>query len=157
LKTALLGIKEIRLLNYVHYRKDEAKELLVEKFGWQDYGGIRLENDYCTFVTSYFLPQKFGIDKRIIELSAYIRQGWMTKERAKIELKKEPYMPKGLLGRIKKEYPDFGIYMKDKTKRTHEDFETYHKLFRRYKWLIWVLAKLNLVPETFYAKYARGL
>ena len=74
-----------------------------------------------------------------------------------MELEKEPYMPKGLLRRIKREYPDLNIYMKDETRRIHGDFETYHKLFRRYRWLIWVLAKLNLVPETFYAKYARGL
>jgi len=157
LKSALSGIKEIRLLNYVHYRKSGAKKLLAEKFGWQDYGGLRLENDYCTFVTSYLLPQKFEIDKRIVELSTHVRQGWITKSEAEKELEKKPYMPKGLLGRIKKEYPRFETYMKDKTRRIHKDFETYHKLFRRYRWLIWLLAKFCLVPKTFYDKYARGL
>ena len=156
LKSALLGIKEIMPLNYIHYRKSEAKKLLVERFGWQDYGGLRLENDYYTFVTSYLLPQKFSVDKRIIELSARVRQGWMTRKEALYKLGSPPYIPRGLMARIRKEYP-IELYMKDKARRTHEDFETYHKLFRRYRWLLWILAKFHLVPETFYAKYARGL
>jgi len=157
LKTAFLGIKEIRPLNYIQYRKSEAKKLLAEKFDWQDYGGLRLENDYCTFVTSYLLPKKFNVDKRIIELSTHVRQSWMTKSEAMEELEKKPYMPKGLLQRIKKDYPKLETYMNDKTRRTHKDFETYHRMFRRYRWLIWLLAEFNLVPKTFYSKYARGL
>jgi hypothetical protein len=38
-------------------------------------------------------------------------------------------------------------------RRYFSEFDTYHKSFRKYKWLLWVGLKLGLIPYTFYKKY----
>jgi len=155
LKAGFLGIKEIRLLNYIDYRKDDAKKVLRENVDWEDYGGHHLENKYTAFISSYFLPKKFGIDKRIIEYSALVRSGQLTREKAEKMLKKEPNLPNNILKEIKQKYSNFDNIMKSKSKKSFQDFETYHKLFKRYKFLIWIGSKLQLLPKTFYIKYAK--
>ncbi|MBC7262124.1 MAG: N-acetyl sugar amidotransferase, partial [Chloroflexi bacterium] len=58
------SIREVRLLNYVPYNKNEAKRILTEKYGWQDYGAKHYESVLTRFFQGYYLPTKFGIDKR---------------------------------------------------------------------------------------------
>ena len=154
LKWALSGIKEVRPLYFVTQRKKDIKNLLAKEYGWKDYGGHHLENKYTAFITSYLLPKKFGIDKRVIEYSAFIRSGQMTKGEARIKLKEKPYLAEGVLKEIKKAHPDINEIMR-KPIETYDSYETYHMLFRKYRWLIWLAVKLNLLPETFYIKYTR--
>ena len=85
------GIKEIRLLNYVPYSRAEAKRILSEKFGWQDYGLKHYESVLTRFFQGYYLPTKFGIDKRKAHFSSLILAGQMAREQALEELKKPPY------------------------------------------------------------------
>lgn len=87
----LKGIREVRLLNYVPYNKAEAKELLKRECGWQDYGGKHFESVLTRFFQGYYLPTKFGIDKRKAHFSSLILAGQMTREAALEELKQPPY------------------------------------------------------------------
>lgn len=80
------GIKDIRPYYYLYYSKSEAKEFLEKKFGWQYYGGHHHENIFTKFVMSYWLPVKFGIDKRKINLSAQVMSGYLSREKALSEL-----------------------------------------------------------------------
>ncbi len=154
LKWAFSGLKEVRPLCFLNMKKENMKKFLVTKYGWQDYGGHHQENKYTAFVSSYLLPRKFGIDKRIIEYSALIRSKHMTKREAREKLKEKPYLAEEVLDEIKKMYPYF-----DETMRmlvgSHTWFETYHKLFKKYRWLIWLAVKFHLLPKTFYLKYTR--
>ena len=84
-------IREVRLLNYVPYNRAEAKRILSERFGWQDYGAKHYESVLTRFFQSYYLPTKFGIDKRKAHFSSLILSGQMTREQALEELKKPPY------------------------------------------------------------------
>lgn len=77
------NIKDIRPYYYLDYSKKEAKIFLENEYGWQYYGGHHHENLFTKFVMSYWLPLKFGIDKRIINLSAQIISGEITKDEAK--------------------------------------------------------------------------
>lgn len=90
-------IREVRLLNYVAYNRAEAKQILKEKFGWQDYGAKHYESVLTRFFQGYYLPTKFGIDKRKAHLSSLILSGQMTREEALEELKKLPYPSEELL------------------------------------------------------------
>ncbi|MEW6273926.1 MAG: N-acetyl sugar amidotransferase [Bacillota bacterium] len=90
-------IREARLLNYVAYNRAEAKQILKEKFGWQDYGSKHYESVLTRFFQGYYLPTKFGIDKRKAHLSSLILSGQMTREEALEELKKPPYPNEELL------------------------------------------------------------
>jgi len=139
LKYALKGIKQIRPYYHMDITDSEKKEELRE-YGWEDYGVKHGENLYTEWVGYDYLPNNFGIDKRRVYLSAQIRSGLITKEQAKEELKKTH--------KVKKVYNEFaGV------KRTHKDFETYN--FKKYRFLLWVLANMKLVPYLFYKKYTK--
>ena len=154
LKWALSGIKEVRPLYFVNQKKKDIKLFLAREYDWKDYGGHHLENKYTAFVASYLLPKKFGIDKRIIEYSALIRSRQMTKGEARIKLENEQHLTEGVLEEIKELYPEFNEIMR-KPIVAHDSYETYHGLFRKYRWLIWIAVKLHLLAETFYIKYTR--
>lgn len=79
------------ILNYMDYNKDAAKELLITKYGWKDYGGKHCESFYTKFYQSYILPEKFGYDKRRAHLSSLIVSGRITREDALKELKHSSY------------------------------------------------------------------
>ena len=85
--------KQYHLLQTFYYDKLQAKKLLSEKFDWKDYGGKHFESVFTRFYQGYFLPQKFGIDKRKAHLSTLICAGQMTREDALAELQHPPYDP----------------------------------------------------------------
>lgn len=85
--------KQYHLLQTFHYNKIEAKRLLIEKFGWKDYGGKHYESVFTRFYQGYFLPVKFGIDKRKAHLSTLICAGQMTRQEALKELEQPTYDP----------------------------------------------------------------
>lgn len=79
-------IRSVRLLYYVPYNKDEVKDYIIEKLGWKDYGGKHFESRFTKFFQSYYLPTKFGFDKRKAHLSNLIISGQTSKEEALKEL-----------------------------------------------------------------------
>ncbi len=81
----------IDILNYLDYSKTNAKEFLIDKLCWKDYGWKHHESIYTRFYQGYILPKKFGYDKRKSHLSSLICSGEITREIALEELKNEPY------------------------------------------------------------------
>jgi len=84
-------IKMIRPYYYVSYNKREAQEFLKKEFNWEYYGGHHHENLFTKFAIACWLPRKFGIDKRIITLSAQILSGEISRDEALEEIKEAPY------------------------------------------------------------------
>ncbi len=82
------GIKVLRPLNYIPYVKEDAKKLLIEKFGWQPYPQKHFESRFTKFYEGYWLPTRFGYDTRRVQFSSLILTGQMTREAALEELKK---------------------------------------------------------------------
>ena len=95
-------IKRINILNYLNYNKEEAKKVLQKQLGWEDYGGKHLESVYTRFIQNYWLPEKFGFDKRRGHLSSSIVAGLISREEALTELQKELYTKEKLID--EKEY-----------------------------------------------------
>lgn len=85
------GIRVVRPLNYIPYIKEEAIELLVEKFGWQPYPQKHFESRFTRFYEGYWLPKKFGYDTRRVQFSSLILTGQMTRDEALEKLKQPPY------------------------------------------------------------------
>lgn len=85
------GVKVIHPLNMVHYNKDEVIDLLEEKIGWQQYANKHYENIFTRFFEGYWLPKKFGYDKRKTYFSSLILSGQMTREEALVKLAEQPY------------------------------------------------------------------
>ena len=88
------GIKLIRPLDYIPYNKDDAMQLLVEKYGYQKYPQKHFESRFTRFYESYWLPKKFGYDTRKVQYSSLILTNQMTREDALEKLKHPAYDPK---------------------------------------------------------------
>lgn len=86
-------IKTFRPLNYVPYIKDEAVELLKDRFGWQPYPQKHFESRFTRFYESYWLPEKFGYDTRKVQYSSLIVTNQMPREEALEKLKNPAYDP----------------------------------------------------------------
>lgn len=108
-------IKRVPILNYVDYDVKKVTELLSQEVGWRDYGVKHYESVYTRFIQSYILPKKFNIDKRKIHLSALIRDGQITRDKAIEEINKPPYEEKRM--------EDDKEYVIKKLGLTHEEFE----------------------------------
>ena len=76
------GVRVVKLLNYVHYIKEEAMQELIDRFGWQKYAHKHYESRFTRFYEGYWLPRKFGYDKRRAHFSSLILTKQMTREDA---------------------------------------------------------------------------
>jgi N-acetyl sugar amidotransferase len=85
------GMKIIKPLNYIPYIKEKAIQELNEKFGWQSYSNKHFENLFTRFYEGYWLPVKFGYDKRRAYFSSLILTGQLSREEALEILKHPPY------------------------------------------------------------------
>lgn len=87
----LFQIEEVRPLNYIDYRKDEAIATLKAFCDFNYYGGKHYESIFTKFVQVYYLPKKFHVDKRKSHFSSLIISGQLTRGEALEELKKSLY------------------------------------------------------------------
>lgn len=76
------GVKVVKPLNYIPFFKEAAMQELVDKFGWQKYAHKHYESRFTRFYEGYWLPTKFGYDKRRAHFSSLILTGQMTREEA---------------------------------------------------------------------------
>ena len=90
------GIKILKMLNFEDYDKAVAKQFLMDRFGWRDYGGKHYESRFTKFFQSYYLPKKFGFDKRRAHLASLVVSGQMKRDDALGVLKIPPYAEAGI-------------------------------------------------------------
>lgn len=86
----------VRLLNYIDYNKDDAIKILESELDWKYYGGKHYESTFTKFFQAYYLPTRFGFDKRKAHLSSLIVSGQLDKGKAEEELSKDLYHDKEL-------------------------------------------------------------
>jgi len=75
------GMQVIKPLNNFPYIKEEAMQELADRFGWQKYAHKHYESRFTRFYEGYWLPKKFGFDKRRAHFSSLI----LTKQLARDE------------------------------------------------------------------------
>lgn len=109
-------VKDVRPFYYIDYQKQQAKEMLINEYDWKDYGGHHHENLFTKFSMAYWLPKKFNIDKRIINLSAQILSGAIKRDEALNKIGK-PFASE-------KELEDLKNYTIKKLNLTEEEFKT---------------------------------
>lgn len=145
---ALKGIKQVRPFHYNAFDREAVEREMKSFINFKEYGGKHCENVYTEFVGAHLLPKEFGIDKRIVYLSALVRSGKITKGYAKTLFSVPPKFDTKKMGH---EADTILHTVKHRCKLKREDFDRYN--FKRYRPLIWVLAKLKVVPYTFFKKY----
>ena len=149
-KFGLKGIKQIRPFHYITDRT-VAEYHMKKHIGWCDYGAKHAENIYTEYVGVKLLPEKFGIDKRIVYLSARVRSKLMTKTEAHALMRLPAKFDMDKLGKAK-------AYIEDLAKspiQPREMFDRYDFRAWHMKAIVWLLAKFKVVPETFYVKYCK--
>jgi len=152
-------IKEVRILEYINYKKREVDEILKKELDWQYYGGHHHENVYTKFFQSYILPVKFNIDKRKTELSALVRTGQMSRDEALDEIAKNPYSCdvdtiRYALKKLELTEEEFDQILNMPAKSCN-DYRTLLPLIKFFKYPIKLACKLHLLPHIFYLKYAK--
>lgn len=75
-------IRTVALLNYVPYFYKDAKRIIAEELGWRDYGGKHYESVFTRYFQGYYLPHKFGYDKRLAHYSSLILSEQLTRDEA---------------------------------------------------------------------------
>lgn len=109
-------IQIVRPLNLINYNLQNALDELAEFSDYIYYGGKHHESILTRFLQCYYLPVKFGFDKRKSHFSSMIVSGQMTRDEAIEKIKKEPYISKDI-----KEY-DFN-YLARYLEMTRQEFD----------------------------------
>lgn len=78
----VLGMQVVRPLNLLPYIKREAEETLERLFDWKRFQHKHHESRFTRFYEDYWMPRKFGYEKRRAHFSSLIMTGQMTREAA---------------------------------------------------------------------------
>jgi N-acetyl sugar amidotransferase len=151
-------IRLVRILNHMAYHKNEARCILEKELDWQYYGGHHFESTYTRFAYTFWLPRKFGIDKRKITHSALVRYGEMTRDEALAELQALPASEDQINEDIKYVRQKLDLTMEEFTEimdappRTYLDYPSYYPMIQRMKGIIRPAFKIALrwTPPMFY-------
>lgn len=76
------GMEVFKPLNLVPYIKADAEQLLQDKYSWEPFQHKHHESRFTRFYEDYWLPRKFGYEKRRAHFSSLILTGQMTREEA---------------------------------------------------------------------------
>lgn len=125
----VLGMQVVKPLNLLPYIKEDAEKLLAEKFGWQKFQHKHHESRFTRFYEDFWLPKKFGYDRRRVHFSSLILTNQMSREEA-LERIAKPEMDEQFL---RQEFQ----YVANKLDLTVEElqtiFEGKNKTYRDYK------------------------
>jgi aminotransferase len=143
----VLGMRTIRPLNFMEY--DKRKALVeLEKINYKPYDKKHGESIFTSFFQSYYLPEKFGYDKRKPHLSSLIVSGQLTRIEAIEKMSKPLYSDNELeldieyvAKKLELSSDDFKKIMSTK-KRYYKDFPNWLKYQRFIKKLQSLYLKL---------------
>ncbi len=75
-------IKLLKPLNFFEYNKNQAKDLLINKYGWKPYNQKHFESRFTSFYEGYWLYSRFGYDVRKVQLSSLILTNQISRPKA---------------------------------------------------------------------------
>jgi N-acetyl sugar amidotransferase len=75
-------LRVMRLFDFIPFDRSDVEAIITRELGWQPYGAKHFESVYTKFVQGYWLPQRFGFDKRRAHMSSLICAGQMTRQQA---------------------------------------------------------------------------
>lgn len=156
--TAVRGIRRLRPLYLMDYRKDDAKQFLTTELGWQWYGGHHLENRFTAFWHTYFLPVRYGIDARQLGHAALVRSGQLSRDDALRELAEPVVADPEIVALVQKRLRLSDDQLRDimaAPHRHYSDYPTYKRWFEILRPLFWALQRMDRVPRSFYMKFTR--
>lgn len=130
-----LGMKVFKPLNLVPYIKKDAETLLKEKFGWEPFQHKHHESRFTRFLEDYWLPRKFGYDRRKAHFSSLILTGQMSREEALNRISK-PELSEEFL---RQEFKYIAEKLDISVSQLQEIFDGENKTFNEYN------SKINII------------
>lgn len=128
------GVKVIKPLNFIEYKKNDAEKELFDVYGWERYQQKHFESRFTRFFEGYWLIERFGYDTRKPQFSSLIVSGQMTRDDALRELLTKPLSDDV----IREEFE----YIADKLRISVPELQSYlvapHKNYRDYSNTDWV-------------------
>jgi len=125
----ILGMQVFKPLNLLPYLKTDAEKLLMDKFGWEPFQHKHHESRFTRFYEDFWLPRKFGFEKRRAHFSSLILTGQMSRDEALDRISK-PELSEEFL---QKEFD----YVADKLDLSREELQSIfrgnNKTFNEYK------------------------
>jgi N-acetyl sugar amidotransferase len=85
------GVRVVKPLDSIEFHKERAMQELVDRFGWQRYAHKHYESRFTRFYEGYWLPTRFGYDKRRAHFSSLILTGQMARNEAMEKIAKPAY------------------------------------------------------------------
>ncbi len=76
------GMQLLKPLDLLPYVKKDAEQLLSQRFGWTPFQHKHHESRFTRFFEDYWLPRKFGFDRRRAHFSSLIMTGQMKRDDA---------------------------------------------------------------------------
>lgn len=125
----VLGMEVFKPLNHIPYIKTDVEKLLFEKFGWESFQHKHHESRFTRFYEDFWMPRKFGYEKRRAHFSSLILTDQMKRDEALKRISK-PELSEEFL---QKEF-DYVADKLDFTRNELEDiFNGPNKTFKDYK------------------------
>lgn len=139
-----LGMTVVKPLNLVPYIKAEAEAELQRKFGWMPFQHKHHESRFTRFYEDFWMPRKFGYEKRRAHFSSLIQTGQLTRNAA-VDRISRPEMDAHFL---EQEFEYVAGKLDLSVEELREVFEGENKTYHDYKnkrWLIGVGANVMRV------------
>ncbi len=92
----IIGMEVVRPLNFMPYNKAAALLFLKATIGYKEYGRKHGESVFTKFFQNYYLPKRFGYDKRRPHLASMILSGQISRDDALRRLEEPLYDPEEL-------------------------------------------------------------
>lgn len=142
------GIKWIATLDYIVFNKFDALDQLESEFGYKRYPFKHYESVFTRFYQGFILPNKFGVDKRILHLATLVASGQMKRNEALNGLTGIAYASEGdlqkdkayFLKKMKWSEKDLNEYLS----RPVQSHENYHSEKAVYDSILNIKKKLKL-------------
>jgi N-acetyl sugar amidotransferase len=132
----LLGMKVVKPLNLVSYVKKDAEAELELRFGWQKFQHKHHESRFTRFYEDYWMPRKFGFDRRRAHFSSLISTGQMSRADALVRLEK-PEMDEHFM---RQEFEYVANKLDLTLDQLQEIFDGENKTYMNYKNKRWLLS-----------------
>ena len=154
------GIRVVNITNYYNDVGAHVEELLAEQYGWVDTGQHHMDNEMFALVY-YYARHKFGFDWRVVELSAKVRTGVVSREQALAALEEIPFFENEALVNygLKKQgfsREEFDAILKAPNKY-FTDYPSYYPLLKLFRLPIKYLCRMHLAPAHAYEKYFEAI
>ncbi|WP_246218588.1 N-acetyl sugar amidotransferase [Parasphingorhabdus halotolerans] len=131
----ILGMKVYKPLDLIKYTKAEAETTLAKEYGWKPFQHKHHESRFTRFYEDYWLPKKFGYEKRRAHFSSLIMTGEMTRDAA-LKRISAPELDGHFL---KEEFDYVASKLGITSKELQDIFDGPNKTYREYKNKRWMI------------------